>query len=301
MEDSIRRYAAERRQRVAPFCAKYYSWNSTLKFHTSSVKEDFITHPINLLWVLPYALLKSVTEWSRKLGWATPSEWFKHVPAKFKSGSQKKIEWLLLTELLELPCDHGIWQSHADALAGEFYQNPKLAALKGQPEWVSILCTSPRLWREELQADSAERSAAADVASGAATLLAGWYFLGNAALTVFGMGEQYARHSAREEAVNRFSLGPIHLGSKVDHQLGSIYYDVFPVNPTLAQIWIGTAVVLLGIALLSLALHALVDPVQQAMGVHEARLQRFLNALETRLLKNVRADMAPRIFATRSP
>ncbi len=300
MEDSVRRYTAERRQRVAPFCEKYYSWQSMRKIHTESAKEDFITNPLNLLWVLPYKLLKSGTDWSRKLGWAAPGEWFKLLPAKFKTGSQKKIEWLLLTELLELPYDHGSWQSHDDALAEEFFRNPKLAALRGQPEWESILHTSPRLWSQELLADSAERSAAADLASGGATLLAGWFFLGKAALSVFGMGEQYARRSAREEAVDNFSLGPIHLGSKVDHRLGNLYYDVFPVNPTAAQICVGTAVVMLGIAVLSLVLHALLDPVHQSLGVHEARLQRFLDALEARLLDNVRTNLAARLFATRA-
>ena len=300
MEDAIRHYTAERRQRVAPFCARCHSWKGMRKIHTESIKEDFITNPLNLLWVVPHALFKSGAEWSRKLGWAAPSEWFKRIPLKFKTGSQKKIEWLLLTDLLELPYDHGSWQSHADALAEEFYRNPKLAVLRGQPEWESMLHTSPRLWSQELLADSAERTAAADLASGGATLLAGWCFLGKAALSVFGMGEQYARRSAHDEAVNSFSLGPVHFGPKVDHKLGSLYYEVFPVNPTVAQIWIGTAVIMLGVACLSLVLHALLDPIQQAMGLHEARLQRFLNALEARLLENVRTNMAARIFATRS-
>ena len=300
MEDAIHRYTAERRRRVAPFCEQYHSWPGMRKIHTESIKEDFITNPLNLLWVIPYKILKSGTEWSRKLGWIAPGEWFKRLPAKLKTGSQKKIEWLLLTELLELPYDHGSWQSHDDALAEEFYRHPKLAALKGRPEWAAILHTSPRLWSQELLADSAERSAAADLASGGATLLAGWCFLGKAALSVFGMGEQYARRSAHDEAVESFSLGPIHLGSKVDHKLGSIYYEVFPVNPTAAQIWFGTAVIMVGIACLSLVLHALLDPLQQAMGLHEARLQRFLNALEARLLENVRTNMAARLFATRA-
>ena len=300
LEEAIRRYIAERRQRIAPFCARHHDWRGMRKIHLESIKEDFITNPLNLLWVVPHALLKSGTEWSRKLGWVAPSEWFKHLPPKIKTGSQKKIEWLLLTELLELPYDHGSWQSSDDALAEEFYRNPKLAALKGQPEWAAILHTSPRLWRPELLVDSAERSAAADLASGAAILLAGWGFLGKAALSVFGIGEQYARRSAHDDAVANFSLGPIHLGPKVDHKLGSLYYEVFPVNPTTAQIWFGTAVIMVGVACLSLVLHALFEPIQQAMGVHEARLQRFLTALEDRLLQNVRTNMAARIFATRS-
>jgi hypothetical protein len=300
MEESIRHYIAERRQRVGPFCARYHSWNGMLKIHAEAIKEDFLTNPLNLLWAIPYALLKSAVEWIRKLGWAAPSEWIKFVPAKFKTGSQKKIEWLLLTELLELPFDHGSWQSRDDALAEEFQRNPKLTALKGQPEWESILHTSPKLWSKELQADSAERSAAADLASGGATLVAGWYLFGKSALGVFGMGEQYARRSVHEDAVNRFSLGPFHFGPKVDQKLGKVYYDFFPVNPTETQIWIGTAVILVGVALLSLVLHALLDPIHQAMGLHEARLQRFLDALEARLLENVRTNMAARVFATRS-
>lgn len=301
MEDAIHAYMTERRKRVAPFCARHYGWQGMRKIHTESIKEDFITNPLNLLWVVPYALMKSGAEWSRKLGWTQPTEWLRLLPAKFKTGSQKKIEWLLLTEVLELPYDHGSWQSHDDALAREFSRNPKLAALQGRPEWDAILHTSPRLWSKELLADSAERSAAADLASGGATLLAGWCFLGQGALNVFGLGEQYARRSAHDEAVRNFSLGPIHFGPSVDQRLGGIYYEIFPVNPTAAQVWMGTAVIMLGVAVLSLALHALLDPLHQAMGQHEARMQRFLNALEARLLENVRSHMAGQLYAAHRP
>jgi len=301
MEDAIRRYTAERRRRVTSFCERHHSWRGMWKIHAESVKEDFVTNPLNLLWAIPYALLKSAGEWIRRMGWLAPSEWIKTVPAKLKTGSQKRIEWLLITEVLELPYDHGSWQSTHDALAEEFFRQPALNRLRGQPEWASLLHTPPELWRNELRADSTERSAAADLASGGATLAAGWIFFGQTALGVFGMGEQYARQSVREDAVRKFSLGPIHFGPKVDQKLGNIYYDLFPANPTQAQIWIGTAVVMLGVALLSLVLHALLDPLHQSLGLHEARLQRFLDRLEARLLEQVRTTMAARMLASRVP
>lgn len=300
MEEAIRRYIAGRRQRVAPFCARYYSWLGIRKIQLKSLAEDFITHPLNLLWAVPHSLLRSVVEWCRRSGWTAPVEWSKRIPAKFRTGSQKRIERLLLTEVLELPFDHPRWPSPADALLEEYYRNPKLAALKSRGEWAPTLHTNPRIWRDELAADSNERSAAADLASGVAILLAGWWYIGNAGLNVFGMGEQYARHSAHDQAVRNFTLGPVHLGSNVNHKIGSFYYDYFPPNPTTAQIWMGTAIIMVGIACLSLLLHALVIPLQQAMHLHERRTQRFLSALETRLLGNVRTHMAARIFATRS-
>lgn len=297
MEQSIRHYMSERRGRVSTFCEKYYGWRGMRTIHAEALKEDLLTNPLNLLWAIPHALLRSAAEWSRKLGWAAPSEAMKHVPAKFKTGSQKRIEWLLHTELLELPLDNGTWQSRADALAATFLRDPQLAALQGQPEWDSLLHTTPGLWKKELQADSTERSAAADLASGFATLAIGWLFFGRAAMGVFGMGEQYAKQSVREEAVRNFSLGPIHFGPKVDQKIGNIYYTIFPANPTQAQIWVGTAIILVGVALLSVALHALLDPLQQSLGLHEVRLRRFLDALEARLLENVRTTMSARVLA----
>jgi len=300
MEATIRHFMADRRWRVGGFCARHHGWRGMWEIHSESVKEDFVTNPLNLLWALPYAVLRSAGEWIRKLGWLAPSEWIKTVPAKFKTGSQKRIEWLLITEVLELPYGHGSWQASRDGLAEEFLRHPKLSGLRGLPEWESLLHTPPELWQNELRADSAERSAAADLASGGATLAAGWILFGRAALNVFGMGEQYARQSVREEAVRTFSLGPIHFGPKVDQKLGNLYYDLFPANPTQAQIWIGTALVMLGVALLSLVLHALLDPIQQSLGLHEARLQRFLDRLEARLLEQVRTDLGARLLATRT-
>jgi hypothetical protein len=53
--------------------------------------------------------------------------------------------------------------------------------------------------------------------------------------------------------------------------------------------------------LLSLVLHALLDPLHQSLGLHEARLQRFLDRLEARLLEQVRTTMAARMLASRAP
>ena len=300
MEEAVRGYTAERRKRVAPFCAQHYSWKGMRPINLAALRVDFLTNPLNLLWAVPHALLRAAVEWSRRLGWTAPVEWFKGVPVKFKTGSQKRIEWLLITEVLELPFDHGSRHSSADALAAEFFRTPKLAALRGREEWTAILYTDPPLWHNELVADSNQRSAAADFASGVAILLAGWWFIGNATgLNIFGMGEQYARHKAHDRAVQNFSLGGIHLGPKVDHKLGGYYYDFFPPDPTTAQILGGTTIIMVGIACLSLVLHVVIVPLQQKMHLHEKRTQQFLTALENRLLTNVRSDMAARIFATR--
>ena len=53
-------------------------------------------------------------------------------------------------------------------------------------------------------------------------------------------------------------------------------------------------------SLLSLVLHALLDPIHQSLGLHEARLQRFLDRLEVRLLEQVRTNLAARLLATRA-
>jgi hypothetical protein len=287
MEGSVRTYIARKQSEVGPFCRKYYSWNGLIHVHLASIKEDLLTNPLNTFWAIPFAVLKNGCEWIRKLGWNGPSHLLGMIPSQLKTGSQKKIEWFLLTELLELPFDMGMLKSAHDGLANEFSKNPKLAPLRNDSAWKTIFHTDPRLWKAELAADCAERSSAADVASNGATLLTAWYLFGTTALGAFDMGERYARRTARHEAVSHFFLG---------HKLGSVYYNLFPQNPTQSQVYMATAGVMAGIALFSLVIHAVIDPIHQMMGLHEKRLQKFLTALENRLLDNIRTQMSEKLF-----
>ena len=288
MEECIHRYASKKRGQVAPFCLKYYSWSGTLKVHSEAIKEDLATNPLNALWSVPFVALKSTCDWARKLGWSTPNRWVGLLPAQLKTGSQKRIEWLLLTELLELPFDLGVLKSRQDALAEEFHKHPRLAPLKDDPRWKPLFTTDPGLWKKELAADSAERSAAADLASTATTLMTGWVLFGKASLGIFDMGTRYAHQMARRDAVSHFALGP---------KIGSIYYRFVPTNPTHTQVILATALLMAAVAAFSVVIHALIDPIHQMMGLHERRLNHFIDALEERLLAHVRLEMAAKLLA----
>ena len=289
MEECIRRYASKRREQVDPFCLKYYAWKGTLKIHAETIREDLATNPLNTLWSVPFVALKSSCDWARKLGWSAPNQWLGVVPSQLKTGSQKRVEWLLLTELLQLPFDLGVLKSRQDALAEEFHQHPRLAPLRNDPEWKSLFLTDPRLWKKELAADSADRSSAADLASTATTLLTGWYLFGSTSMGIFDMGDRYAHRMARKEAVSHFFLGP---------KMGSVYYNFFPKNPTHTQVLIATVLLMAAVAAFSVVIHALIDPIHQMMGLHQKRLNHFIDALEERLLANVRTEMAAKLLAT---
>jgi hypothetical protein len=129
MEEAIRQYTAERRRRVASFCERHHSWRGMWKIHAESVKEEFVTNPLNLLWAIPYALLKSAGEWIRRMGWLAPSEWIKTVPAKLKTGSH---------------CDARIGGSRLCLIAsmvGPVRRGPRIRPLQWGPgvcEWVGF-------------------------------------------------------------------------------------------------------------------------------------------------------------------
>ena len=291
-EDCIRRYAASRREQIKPFCQKYHGLHGALRIHAEAVKEDLSTIPLNTLWSVPYIAIKSGCGWLQKLGFDLPAKWLGLVPAQIKTGSQRKFEWLLLTELLGLPIEMGLLKSTQDSLADEFSKNPKLAPLRNDPKWSGIFSTDPKLWRKELTAYSAERSSAADLASTGATLLAGWAFLGRASLGALDMGDHFAHNIARRHASSHFFLG---------RKLGNLYYNYFPAEPTHEQELVATAAVLIAISVFSLIIHALMDPTHQAMGIHERKLRSFVDALEDRLITNVRTRMTAQLFKMAVP
>jgi hypothetical protein len=182
----------------------------------------------------------------------------------------------------------GLLKSTKDSLAEEFARHPKLAPLRDNPRWSTYFITDPKLWKKELDAFSADRASAADLASAGATLFAGWAIFGNGALGALDMGDRYARRMAHHNAASHFFLG---------RKVGNVFYNIFPQEPSHFQVFEATATVLLGVSILSLIIHAVIDPVHQSVGLHRKKMTDFVDALEQRLLLNVRTRMSEMLLA----
>ena len=283
-EACIEAYIAERRSRVDGFCEKYYGWKGALRIRADSIKEDLTVGFLNALWAVPFVTLQTAFRWLDKLGIDAPKRWFDHVPPQIKTASRKKTEWVLVTELLELPFQSGLLRSSKDSLSDALKVN--FGQHKNETDWKSFCPTGPETWKQELTGYSSESSSAADLATLAVTVFSAWLLFGNTSLGVIQMGSELADKLAHDEATSGFFLGDA---------IGSVFYNIFPQDPSIQQLCISVAIIIALISILSIVIHGLIDPVHTALGVHQRKLHRFLDAMEDRLKISARTAMIQRL------
>jgi len=119
------------------------------------------------------------------------------------------------------------------------------------------------------------RAAILDLASGGLTIAVAYSFFGSLTLSPYEMGQRLASSSARDGAASHFVFG---------RGIGSVFYHVFPPQPTVLQIltWSGLMFLLLGA--LTALLNVLSDPVQRSLGIHRRQLNRLLDDCEESLI-----------------
>jgi hypothetical protein len=190
-----------------------------------------------------------------------------------------ELEWLIYTELLELPLVQTGRASVRDALfetilAHEGVARLLLPALRELDQLRERGPVRERLERFFVTY-AASRSAAADLAASLLNLAAG-----AAAFQAFTpgsltLGSAAAAALAQQIAIANFALGPT---------LGALYYSLFPAAAS-AGLIAGTVGGLLAAMGVLIAFTGIVtDPIQQALGLHQRRLHKLLDALEGSLV-----------------
>lgn len=276
VEDSARRYISQRHQKVAPFCAEHFSIQGAWRINRKAFGHDLWRAPANLLWAVPYLLSRGAANCCRKLGWHRGAAWLEATPPGFKTAVTREVEWLLYTELLELPFIQPERQSDRDALLELTLSHPTVAGLL-----LPALHELSRLGQMDQARDklarflttySGSRNAAADLAGSLLNLAAGAAAFHNFTPGAVAMGSAAATALAQQMAIAHFALGST---------LGSLYYGLFPatVSAGLIAATVGGIVALTGV--LTAFTGVVTDPIQQALGLHERRLHRLLIAMQS--------------------
>lgn len=135
----------------------------------------------------------------------------------------------------------------------------------------------------------ANRHAISDALGSGLSLAVGSLFFGNAALSPLAMGNELASHHAQERANDHFILGP---------KLGRAFHHLFPAHASVKEVAVATFTIVLALTVLTLIATLIIDPLLQAVTIHERQLARALRALEEKLI--LEAHRAPRA-AMRAP
>jgi hypothetical protein len=224
--DGIRRYFATRRKRLPGFVDRHFSLRGSLALHRSALGLDVLRAPANLFLAGPHAGLKAVGLLAGRLGNRQLAQRIDGRSLLLRTAVSRRVEWLVVTELLELPCHQGGRASHRDALAETILAEPRLAtAAERTLAAIAGRAADPvfavRL-NDAITNYPATRGAAAEITTSLLALCSGALALRQLTPGAITLGPVLAAVLAQQSAIAAFPLGA---------GLGGLWYSMFPVAP----------------------------------------------------------------------
>jgi hypothetical protein len=279
-------YFAQRRARIQPFVDAHFSLRGTLALHKAALGWDIARAPLNLLLAVPQIILQLASAAAKRVG-AKRAAALLDRPILLRTAVAREIEWLIHTELLELPFADSARDSRNDALSAAILARPAVqdavaAALLEIGRHGEDPAFRARL-ALAMEKYGATRSAAAEITTGLLNLGAGAVAVNKLTPGAATLGPALAGMMAHQTAISAFPLGA---------WLGSAWYGVFPVLPSAGLV----AATIGGLMVVSTTFAAFAgvvsDPIQRALGLHRKRLTRMVDAMERQFFDATAAGFA---------
>jgi hypothetical protein len=278
VDDGVRRYFADCRQRIGPFVDRNFSLRGSISLHRAAVGWDIARAPLNLTMAAPQVGLLVAAHAARKLGAPRVAAQLASKRLVVHTAVGKELAWRLHADLLQLPYQSGDRVATKDALAETILSDPRVvAALAPALEALGRRGDDPTL-RKRLEAAMTEyartRAAATEITTALLSLSAGALALRKLTPGAMTLGPTLAAAIAQRAAVMSFPMGGA---------LGSLWYTLFPVAPSAVLVAGLTGGLLAASTVASAFAGVVADPVQRKMGLHQLRLRRMLDALERQM------------------
>src|SRR5215207_1519854 len=273
--EGARRYFQSRREMVDAFVDRHFSFSGSLSMHRKAIGWDMLKAPANIALAIPQLAAKLAAAGAKAVGADRTSEYLGSRKLVFDTEVGNEIEWLVITELLELPFRQGDRVSHRDALAEAILSAPEL-----QERLHKALGTIGRkgddaVFRERLEETletyAGTRVAAAEIATSLMTLGAGAITMQQVTPGVMSLGPALAAALAKNAAVGSFPLGA---------GAGGLWYGLFPAAVSPVLVGGVTGGLLAATSIASAFAGIIADPVQKGLGLHHRRLHRLIDAVE---------------------
>jgi hypothetical protein len=273
--EGARRYFESRREMVDAFVDRHFSFSGSLSMHRKAIGWDMLKAPANIALAVPQLVAKLAASGAKVVGAERVSEYLGSRQLVFDTDVGNEIEWLVITELLELPFRQGDRVSHQDALADAILSAPEL-----QGRLHEALATIGRKGddaafrerlEETLQTYAGTRVAAAEIATSLMTLGAGAVTINQMTPGVMSLGPALAAALAKNAAVASFPLGA---------GVGGLWYGFFPAAVSPMLVGGVTGGLLAATSIASAFAGIIADPVQKGLGLHQRRLHRLIDAVE---------------------
>jgi hypothetical protein len=267
VHDAARRYIASRRERIGPFVDRHFTVAGSLALHRRALGWDLVRAPANLFLAGPALLVSLASLAAQKADAPRLAAWLARRRILLKTDVAREIEWLVASELLEIPCEQQAHASYHDAIAEAILADHRAAERLGA---VAGTYTESRL-AAAVENYLGSRTAAAEIATGFVAAGVGALAVKQTTPGLMTLSSALAGMIAQQAAIAAFPLGAT---------LGGLWYGEFPATagPELLAATIGG--VFLGGSLLAAFSGVVTDPLQRCLGLHRRRLLRLLDALE---------------------
>jgi hypothetical protein len=274
VDHGMEAYITSRRARIPGFIDRHFSFRGALALHRKTFGRDVYKHPVNLLWGLPVALVTGAADLLAKAGATRTAQWLHRMPRGMPTALHQELQWLLYTELLELPYVQEGRISHRDALMEHILAEPEIAALC-YPYLTHLHSVADRpafraALARHLEEYGKTRGAVSELAGSLLHLAAGYAALSTATPGALSAGTAAATAVAQHIAIAHFWLGST---------VGAWYYAVFPVAASAGMVATITGTLLAAVGVVTALAWIVLDPLLATTGIHQRRLDRFVTAL----------------------
>jgi hypothetical protein len=273
--DAMRGYFNARRARIPAFADRHFCLAGAAALHRKALGWDILRAPANLALAVPNAGARLAAEALHSAGARRAASRLRSVHLLLPTAVGREIQWLLITELLELPWREGDRVSSRDALAEAVLSDERVAAVARRALAAIGRHRDDPAFRIRLEAMLGTygdtRAAAAEIATGLTVLATGALGAHQVTPGAITLGPALASTIAQQAAIASFPLGST---------LGGVWYTAFPAVASPVLVAGLTGGLMLGAAVLSAFAGIATDPLQRRLGLHRRRLRRLVDTLE---------------------
>ena len=273
--DASARYLKTARERIVPFVDKHFPFSGARDQYRQAVRRDLLRAPANLGLAIPQFMLMCGSGLARRAGWQRSADWMGDRRLVMVTDVDRELDWLLHTELLQLPYCQGAREATRDALAEAVFADPRIeTASRVVLQAIGQQADDPDFRRDlerMLAVYTGSRDAAAEITIAIVGAAVGAMAFKQMTPGVLSLGPALAGAAAQYAAIASFPLGAT---------LGGLWYGAFPVTAGAATTIAFTGALALVAAPVSAFAGLVADPVQRRLGLHQRRLERLIDAIE---------------------
>jgi hypothetical protein len=267
-------YFESRREMLDGFVARHFTWPGTLRLHLAALGLDILRAPLNVA-LSPILVVTLIAAYlCRRAGWRRGADWLARRRILLRTSVARRVEALIVTDLLDLPLDEGAAARDSHALARAVLAAPQFREMIRKRSSVSEAEAVGQRISGALGEYAGTRSAVAEMTTTLCVLLVGALVFQALTPGMISMAPGVADAMARTNAIATFPLG---------ETVGGLWYGMFAAHAAPWQLGATVAgLVMVGSVVAAFA-GVLADPVQVRLGIHRRRLGRLLDTLEGEL------------------